>query len=66
MREQFNCRLPGLTKQQIGELAERLGLTQSEVVMLAVDRLLTAVAAPPAYRAAQVKEATLSMRSPPA
>lgn len=37
-REQFNCRLPSLTKALIADLAERLGLSQSEVVMLAVER----------------------------
>jgi len=38
-REQFNCRLPAFTKQQIAELSKRLGLSQSEVIILAIDRM---------------------------
>lgn len=45
-REQFNCRLPAFTKKQIASLAERMGLSQSEVVILAIDRLTEATGKP--------------------
>jgi len=36
---QFNARLPQLTHAQINELSEGYGLTKTQVVILAVDRL---------------------------
>lgn len=37
---QFNARLPQLTHNQINELSEVHGLTKTQVVILAVDRLV--------------------------
>ena len=37
---QFNARLPQLTHSQINELSEVHGLTKTQVVILAVDRLI--------------------------
>jgi len=42
-REQFNVRLPGMTLEQIDLIAETYGLTKTQVVILAVDRLTSAV-----------------------
>jgi len=39
VKQQFNVRLPDLTRGQIDELADREQMTQAEVVMLAVDRM---------------------------
>ena len=36
---QFNARLPQLTHAQISELSEAYGLTKTQAVILAVDRL---------------------------
>jgi hypothetical protein len=36
---QFNARLPRLTHEQISELSEAYGLTKTQVVILAIDRL---------------------------
>lgn len=36
---QFNVRLPQLTHAQIGTLTEVYGLTKTQVVILAIDRL---------------------------
>lgn len=36
---QFNARLPQLTHKQINELAREHGLTKTQVIILAVDRL---------------------------
>lgn len=36
---QFNARLPQLTHEQINELAREHGLTKTQVIILAVDRL---------------------------
>jgi predicted DNA-binding protein len=32
-------RIPDLTKEQIAELSERLGMSQAQIIILAVDRL---------------------------
>lgn len=37
---QFNARLPQLTHSQIGDLTDAYGLTKTQVVILAVDRLI--------------------------
>lgn len=36
---QFNARLPQLTHSQINELAETHGMTKTQVIIVAVDRL---------------------------
>jgi hypothetical protein len=36
---QFNVRLPLLTRDQIGELVDEYGLTKTQVIIVAVDRL---------------------------
>lgn len=36
---QFNARLPHLTHDQISQLAEDYGMTKTQVVIIAVDRL---------------------------
>jgi len=36
---QFNARLPQLTHEQINELSENYGLTKTQVIIIAVDRL---------------------------
>jgi len=38
-REQFNVRLPGMTIEQIDLIAETHGLTKTQIVILAIDRL---------------------------
>lgn len=50
MREQFNCRIHPATKDQIVQVAEKYGLSQSEVVALAVERLARSLESDPAYR----------------
>lgn len=40
MTKQFNARLPQHTLVQIDALAERLGMTKTQVLILAVDRLM--------------------------
>lgn len=42
---QFNARLPQLTRSQIDELSEVHGLTKTQVVIVAVDRLARETAA---------------------
>ena len=42
---QFNARLPALTHTQIDELSEAYGLTKTQTVILAVDRLARALQA---------------------
>ena len=44
MSQQVNVRLPKLTRDQIDELSETYGLTKTQVVILAVDRLTRALA----------------------
>jgi hypothetical protein len=39
MSNQFNARLPQLTHDQINELTREYGLTKTQVIILAVDRL---------------------------
>lgn len=39
MSNQFNARLPQLTHDQISELGQDYGLTKTQVIILAVDRL---------------------------
>lgn len=39
MSQQFNVRLPKLAHDQINELSETYGLTKTQVIILAVDRL---------------------------
>ena len=39
MTTQFNTRLPQLTHDQIGDIAREYGLTKTQVVILAIDRL---------------------------
>lgn len=39
MSQQFNARLPKLTHEQIEDLCEAHGLTKTQVIILAVDRL---------------------------
>jgi len=43
MSQQFNVRLPELTRQQITQLSETHGLTKTQVIILAVDRLTNAL-----------------------
>ena len=43
MSQQFNVRLPELTHQQIAQLSETHGLTKTQVIILAVDRLTAAL-----------------------
>ena len=43
MSQQFNIRLPELTHQQITKLSETHGLTKTQVIILAVDRLTNAL-----------------------
>ena len=45
MSQQFNVRLPALTHEQISQLHESYGLTKTQVIILAVDRLAQALAA---------------------
>lgn len=43
MARQFNIRLPEITHNQIAQISEIHGLTITQVIILAVDRLLTAL-----------------------
>ena len=43
MSQQFNIRLPSLTHEQINELSQTHGLTKTQVIILAVDRLSRAL-----------------------
>ena len=43
MSQQFNVRLPELTHQQIAQLSDTHGLTKTQVIILAVDRLTNAL-----------------------
>ena len=43
MSQQFNVRLPELTHHQITQLSETNGLTKTQVIILAVDRLTNAL-----------------------
>jgi hypothetical protein len=43
MSQQFNVRLPDLTRSQIAQISDRHGLTKTQVIILAVDRLTTAL-----------------------
>jgi hypothetical protein len=43
MSQQFNVRLPELTHHQITQLSETHGLTKTQVIILAVDRLTNAL-----------------------
>jgi hypothetical protein len=43
MSQQFNVRLPELTHSQIAQIGETHGLTKTQVIILAVDRLATAL-----------------------
>ncbi len=44
MSQQFNVRLPKLAHDQIDDLSETYGLTKTQVIILAVDRLTRALA----------------------
>jgi hypothetical protein len=50
MREQFNCRIHPATKAQIEAIASDYGMSQSEVIALAVERLARSLESDPAYR----------------
>lgn len=39
MSQQFNIRLPKLCHEQINEISDQHGLTKTQVIILAVDRL---------------------------
>lgn len=39
MRKQLNIRIPDLTEQQIAAIMKHYGISKTEVVILAVDRL---------------------------
>lgn len=43
MSQQFNIRLPEITHNQIAQISEVHGLTKTQVIILAVDRLSTAL-----------------------
>jgi hypothetical protein len=43
MSQQFNIRMPEITHNQIAEVSEVHGLTKTQVVILAVDRLSTSL-----------------------
>ena len=43
MSQQVNVRLPKLTRDQIDELSQTHGLTKTQVVILAIDRLSQAL-----------------------
>ena len=43
MSQQFNVRLPKITHNQIIQIGETHGLTKTQVIILAVDRLSTAL-----------------------
>jgi hypothetical protein len=43
MSQQFNIRLPEITHSQIAQISEVHGLTKTQVIILAVDRLSTAL-----------------------
>jgi len=38
-KTQFNVRLPDLTHQQLEEIADEYGLTKTQILILAIDRL---------------------------
>lgn len=44
MPQQFNVRLPELTHAQIAQISDGHGLTKTQVVILAIDRLTSALA----------------------
>ena len=44
MAQQVNVRLPKLTRDQIEDLSETHGLTKTQVIILAIDRLTRALA----------------------
>lgn len=44
MPQQFNVRLPELTHAQIAQISDGHGLTKTQVVILAIDRLSQALA----------------------
>lgn len=43
MSQQFNIRLPEITHNQIAQMSEVHGLTKTQVIILAVDRLSAAL-----------------------
>ncbi len=43
MNRQFNIRLPKHTEQQIKDLCEWYGMTQTQVILLSIDRLHTSI-----------------------
>ncbi len=43
MSQQFNVRLPEITHNQIAQISETHGLTKTQVIILAVDRLTSAL-----------------------
>lgn len=43
MPQQFNVRLPEMTHNQITQITEAHGLTKTQVIILAVDRLTNAL-----------------------
>ena len=43
MSQQFNIRLPEITHNQISQISEVHGLTKTQVIILAVDRLTNAL-----------------------
>lgn len=43
MAQQFNIRLPKISHEQINHLSETYGLTKTQVVILAIDRLTQAL-----------------------
>ena len=46
MSRQFNIRLPELSQNQIAQICEVHGLTKTQVIILAVDRLANALDEP--------------------
>ena len=56
MPSQSNFRLPGLTQEQIKELSDKLGMTATQVVVLAVDRLAAIYLAPHSEPASQMQD----------
>ncbi len=45
MSQQFNVRLPEITHNQIAQISDLHGLTKTQVIILAVDRLTGALTA---------------------
>jgi hypothetical protein len=61
-RRQFNVRLPDFSIQQVDSIAKSQGLTNTQIFILAIDRLYVALEGSPGYEKATLSKSIKRVR----